>query len=162
MAPSKVRYEASSIFKWLMPHAPRSQSRTSLYFRSLPHPSTAQSGFCLMTGGGGISDSKLGGMANASDIFPSMSMPSLGGRDVDTQRYIVGTSGSGMKTGASSTSISSSPLSAFDASALGVGIFPPCFARGRDCFFSKRLMVSAYLPSGKNLSKTKKRRTFSS
>ena len=100
--------------------------------------------------------SRLGGTAKKRDIVgvlsPSTSMaPSAfgGEREVVIQRYLVGASGSGGgAAGVSSTSISSSPLSALDASAraaaaAAAAAAAPRFPRGRDCFFSKRLMVSA-------------------
>lgn len=114
-----------------MPHPPFVGSRISLYFRGCEHPSKSQTGVGFGAGGRPMADAlrvsrRDCGTENeradeASDLL------------LETQWKVVGMTGVGSVAGTSSASCSASSSSA------GAAFLPR-----RDCFFSRRLIVSVY------------------
>ena len=143
----------SSTFRWAIPQAPRSQSRTSRYFRTSPHPSTLHNTF----GRSFCSSCSFLAVLTSMDSAPSAKVVTatiaigtekLNPDLLETQRYITGSFFTSSSSSFPSASPSPSPaedpragVSAREVAAVPVArLFLAC---GRDCFFSRRLIVSA-------------------
>lgn len=124
---------ACSAFKCSIPHPPLDGSRTNLYFLGCKHPSKSHVGLSL---GSAVTCGVLVSEA------PRVSMKDWGtekernddsGLLLETQRNEVGIIGVGSTAGTSSASCSASSSSA------GAAFLPR-----RDCFLSRRFIVSVY------------------
>lgn len=133
-----INYCTCRTFKCSIPQPPLLGSFTNLYFLGRVHPDTSQAGGALGVGGvgDGIHDAAPLGLSGSRPTGIEKVKAGVSGLLEEIQRNVVGI----METGAG-TELSSASGSASSSSTAASADFLPL---GRDCFFSSRLIVSAW------------------